>query len=255
MCTQIRMQRRRPVLLLDVDGVILDNNLSAREWDRLAPLAFGKLLGGDPAAWSSAQDRAWCFVEQRANHRLSELPRRQWPSPEDWWRDANADWIVELCAIVGAHVPATLEQRVAAAEWALTAYFGGTRAIFPGVREAVRVLANQYEIHMASGNHSIAVDCHLKNVGVRAFVGQPYGTDLLGAYKGDATFYDVIASSIGRDPSEVVVVDDTPWCIENASAIGAKTVIVGQRCESADLAVESLAELPLAVERIDFREW
>ena len=248
------MERKRPVLLLDVDGVILDNNFYELEWDRLAPLAFGKLLGGNLAAWSSAQDKAWRFVEQRANRRLAERPPQRWPSPADWWRGANSDWIVEVCKIVGVHAPATLEQRLAAADYAMTTYFSNTRAIFPGVKAAICFLANQFEIHMASGNPAIVVECVLQNVGVRELIGQPYGTDILGTYKGDPAFYEAILSSVGRDPSEAIVVDDTPRCVREASAAGAKTVIVGQKTELADLAVESLAELPLAIERIEFRD-
>ena len=43
------------VMLLDVDGVILDNDLYDSEWDRLAGQAFTPLFGDNLAAWPAAQ--------------------------------------------------------------------------------------------------------------------------------------------------------------------------------------------------------
>ena len=53
------MDRLRPVLLLDVDGVILDNERWEEESARLGGPALASLLGGDPGAWAAHQERVW----------------------------------------------------------------------------------------------------------------------------------------------------------------------------------------------------
>ena len=61
----------RGILLVDLDGVVLDNDRYDEEWRRLAPEAFVPRLGGEPGAWAEAQGEAWRSVETRANERLA----------------------------------------------------------------------------------------------------------------------------------------------------------------------------------------
>ncbi len=76
------------VVLLDVDGVLLDNDRYDAEWARLGEPAFVPLLGGRGDAWAEAQDVAWRRVYKRSTAELRSLTGDARPSPADWWARA-----------------------------------------------------------------------------------------------------------------------------------------------------------------------
>jgi FMN phosphatase YigB (HAD superfamily) len=245
------MRLQRDVVLLDVDGVLLDNARYDPEFERLGGAAFAPLLGGDPAGWAEAQRRAWDTVQREARLRHARLPADVRPSLRDWWFHANSEWIEASCALMGVPAPLMPAARVAAAERALTYFFLNADNAFPGVAEAVTALAKRAELHMASGNQAFVVECVLTRLGVRELVGRPFGTDLLGADKEEgAEFYEAILTAIGADPERVTLVDDADRALRAAGALGIRTVKIGPRSLDCDLAIDSLAELSEALERL-----
>jgi FMN phosphatase YigB (HAD superfamily) len=239
---------RRPIVLLDLDGVLLDNDRYDAEWDRLAPLAFADRLGGNPGAWAAAQGAAWRKVEPEARERFDRLPVEGRPSVADWWDEMNAAWVEESCALVGVDAPATRRERIAAGERAVAVYYTNTGAIVPGAGDAVRVLAARFELHMASGNPTIVVEAALRRIGVRASVGRAYGSDLAGAFKPGPAFYAAVFAGIGARAEDTIVVDDQEAALSAARALGARTVQVGGTSAVADLVVATLADLPREIE-------
>jgi FMN phosphatase YigB (HAD superfamily) len=240
----------RPVVLLDLDGVLLDNDRYDAEWDRLAPLAFAERLGGNPEVWAAAQGAAWRKVEPEMRARFDGLAQSGRPTVAEWWDEVNVAWIEEACALAGVDAPPTRRERIAAGERAVAVYYTNTRALQPGAGDAVRALAHRCELHMASGNPTIIVEAALRRLGVRASVGRAYGSDLAGAFKPGPAFYAAILNGLGVSAREVVVVDDQEVALSAARALGARTVQVGGTSAVADLAVGSLADLPGQIDRL-----
>ena len=237
--------RSRPVLLLDVDGVLLDNERWEKESARLGGPALASLLGGDPAVWAAHQERVWQEVWRRGSSEFRSDPGRRGLNLSRWWDRVEAEWIAEVCEVVGVDAPETFEERVDAAERATIHILENTEGVLPGAAGAIEELSGRFEIHMASGNPSFVVETVLRRLGVRDRVGRPFGSDLVGYQKGDSRFYPAILEAVGAQPSRTIVVDDGAEPIAAARAAGLKTVQVG--CPSgggSDLVVGSLAELP-----------
>ena len=240
----------RAVVLLDVDGVLLDNASFDTEWERLGADAFG-FLGGDPSSLAGVLDRAWKRVEGEHVRALARTEPSERPPPSIWWDQANADWIEEACRLVGVAAPAVAEDRVAAAERGLSFYFNHTQALIPGAARAIERLAGSFEIHMASGNPAFVVEIVLDRLGVRELVGHPFGSDLLGEYKQHGVdFYRRIGSRIGTG-APLIVVDDLDGPLASAREVGAIAVKVGtDPGEAHHLAIDALEELPGHLDRL-----
>ena len=245
------MHRDRPVLLLDVDGVILDNERWEEESARLGGPALASLLGGDPEVWAAHQERVWQEVWRRGSSEFRPDPGRRGLNLSRWWDRVEAEWIAQVCEVVGVEAPGTFEERVDVAERATIHILENTEGIFPGAAGAIEELSGRFEIHMASGNPSFVVETVLRRLDVRDRVGRPFGSDLVGFQKGDSRFYPAILEAVGAEPSRAVVVDDGAEPIAAARAAGLKTVQVGvPPSGEPDLTVGSLAELPGVVSEL-----
>ena len=239
------MDRNRPVLLLDIDGVILDNERWEEESARLGGPALASLLGGDPEAWAAHQERVWVEVWSRGCGEFRGGPGLRGLNLSRWWDRVEAEWIAEVCEVVGVEAPETFEERVDAAERTTIHIIENTQGVYPGAAGAIEELSGRFEIHMASGNPSFVVQAVLRRLGVRDRVGRPFGSDLVGCQKGDARFYPAILEAVGAAPSRAIVVDDGAEPLASARAAGLRTVQVGGAPSGeSDLTVGSLAELP-----------
>ncbi len=232
-------------VLLDLDGVILDNDQWLPEWERLAESAFVEILGGEVSSWIRHQEETWQRVRVRGFQDYNDEGGLRGLNLARTWDRLHADWIVETCAAVGVAAPKTREGQVDAAERVLTHFYLNTRGVFPGVVEAVSELGNSFDIHMASGNPSWIVQTVLDRLGLQDIVGKPFGSDLLGVRKESQSFYPKIFGEIGANPKDVFVVDDEDDALAAAERAGAKTVKVGKASNrSYGFIVESLSELP-----------
>ena len=243
-------EQGRVVMLLDLDGVLLDNDRYYAEWERLGEPAFAPLLGGARTAWGTVQEEAWQRVSPPAFRALGDAPAPDCPAPADWWRDVEAAWIAEACRLVGVDAPATLAARADLAESALEYYFRNTQAHVPGAAEAISQLSERFELHMASGNKARVVETVLERLGVRKLVGRPFGSDLVGAHKQHGVaFYSAVLAAIGGRPERFIVVDDGDTPLAAARQLGAITAKVGRGGDSEhDLVIDTIADLPAAID-------
>lgn len=234
-----------------MDGVILDNERWEEESARLGGQALASLLGGDPGAWAAHQERVWQEVWRRGSREFRGDPGLRGLNLSRWWDRVEAEWIAEVCGVVGVAAPETFEERVDVAERATVHILENTEGVFPGAAKAIEELSGRFEIHMASGNPSFVVETVLRRLGVRDRVGRPFGSDLVGCQKGDSRFYPAILEAVEAVPSRAVVVDDGEEPLAWARAAGLRTVKVGgPPSDEADLAVGSLAELPDVISEV-----
>ena len=235
-------------LFLDVDGVILDNAKWESESSRLAGAAFSEMLGGDTDIWAEHQERLWLRVWNNGNEEYREALGLRSLNLSRWWDRLHAEWVLQLCDEVGVEAPCTFEERVDAAERALTNVYLNTNAVFPGSGAAIKALAKNFEIHTASGNPSWVIETLLSGMDVRELIGKPFGSDLVGYHKGHRTFHARILKEVGALPEVSIVVDDDDSPLLAARKLGAKTVKVGGAgLDHFDLTIGSLSELPDAI--------
>ena len=248
----VRMtQNEQRFLFLDVDGVILDNALWEAESNRLVGAAFSELLGGDSSVWARNHHRLWMRVWNRGNAEYTEALGMRRLNLSRWWDRLHAEWVLQLCVEAGVEAPSTFEERVDVAERALTNVYLNTGAVFPGTGAAIRTLANDFEIHTASGNPSWVVESVLSAIGVRELIGKPFGSELVGYQKGHDTFHTRILEDVGALAENSIFVDDFDSVLFAARKIGAKTVKVGAAgSDPFDLTIGSLSELPGMISKI-----
>lgn len=182
---------------------------------------------------------------QRGRSQHADTPGLRGLNVSRWWDRLHAEWIEDACAAVGVAPPPTFEERVDAAERALTIFYQNTRSFVPEAGPVIRALSERFEIHMASGNPAYTLETVLDRIGVRSLVGHPFGSDLLGLRKEHDRFYSAILETIGARAEETIVADDDVQMLAKAGSLGILTVKIGGTGDGApDHAVDSFAELP-----------
>jgi HAD superfamily hydrolase (TIGR01509 family) len=131
---------------------------------------------------------------------------------------------------VGVKPPVTEVECIALAIEASTYVTERVHSAYPGAIETLHDLkAHGYVLHTASNQMSHELDGYLRGMGVRGlFPERVYGQDLAGVGKGHRLFYDRIFHETGIDPSEALVLDDSPMALSCAKAAGAETVLVAR---------------------------
>lgn len=243
------------VLLLDLDGVLLDNRKWQAEQKRLSSQAFSDLLGGEDLDWASHHPELWQSVWLEGTKTYKEDQGHRRLNLSRWWDRVHAEWIGQLCGVVGVDTPETFEQRVDVAERAKTFVFLNTTAVYERAAGAIQQLAKGYELHMASGNPAWIIETILERLGVRDLVGEPFGCDLIGYQKGHDRFYPAILDSLGASPGSTAVVDDSESHLQRAANHGLRTIRVLEdpTPSSADVSIASISELPDVIDWV-FRD-
>jgi HAD superfamily hydrolase (TIGR01509 family) len=235
--------RRLPVLFLDDGGVMNDNAVRGRQWQRLVGEFFVPILGGDLEAWARAN-----FATITALLEPSGWAARLRAAPDypAFLRQYHVDWLASMCMTVGVAMPPE-DEADALVERAERWIRPQVDAAFPGVVEALRALhASGYRLFTASGESSEDLDDYLRSMMVRECFEHLYGPDLIETFKDGPEFYTRAFAGAGVRAEEALVVDDNPMALRWAIEAGAATVLVRNGAGPSDgtLQIQSLAELP-----------
>ena len=234
---------KRPVILIDDGGVMSDNRLRGPQWQRLIGEFFTPRLGGTLEAWASANRIVATdfFIPENWQARVQSSP--DYASFEHtYW----LDWLGGMCQLVGIERPAEEESIILARE-AEVYTTSRVHSAFPGASEAILKLhAQGYTLHTASGEPSFHLQGYLEGMGVRECFKRLYGSDLLNTLKENPAYYERLFADSGISPTDALVVDDNPRVLAWAREFGAATVLVSSKCQTRNgmLCIGSLAELP-----------
>lgn len=232
-------------VLLDLDGVLLNNDEYSPEFDRLAESAFVPLLGGEAASWVRHHEAVWRRVQERGWQEYVAEPGLRGLNLARWWDRVHAEWIEEACIAVGVEPPPTFEQRVDAAERVLAHFFQNTQSVVPEAAATIHAVSEAHQVHMASGNPGWVVETVLDRLTVRDRVGHPFGSDLVGFQKGHDQFYPTILDAVGAKADQTIVVDDGDDALARAARLGIVTVKVGAPGDAGhDHRIQTISELP-----------
>jgi phosphoglycolate phosphatase-like HAD superfamily hydrolase len=241
---------RITAIFLDDGGVMSDNAIRGREWQRLVAEFLAPRLGGEPARWAEANNVVWQRQWDAYLTTTRNAPDGEFDTAA-FWEVARPRWIREMCEHAGLAAPAA--DRCAALARETEAYvMPRVRASFPGAPEAIRALRGaDYALYTASGHDSTDLEGILDGMGVRSCFGERlYGPDLIGAAKTSRRFHERAFADASIDAKNALVVDDFPDAIRWATAAGATTVLVardGADASGAGAVIGSLAELPAIV--------
>ena len=152
-----------------------------------------------------------------------------------------------MCRYVGVPVPPrgeSLKLTRAASDYVTRR----VDAAYPGAVAAVRELHERgYPLHTASGEASWDLHGYLTGMGIRRHFGQLFGPDLVNVTKDGSIYYSRLLDVVAVEPASAVVVDDTPFALRQAAAVGIRTVLVsddGVRKGEFDATIARLADLP-----------
>jgi len=199
-----------------------DNALRAPEWQRLVGPFMGPRLGGAPAAWAEANRR----MARRLFGPEGAALRSAGGGVAELIRISRAAWLHWMCDDLGLARPPGEQALILAGE--ATAHITrGVRAACPGAPDAIlRLHADGFLLHTASGEASDELDGYLTGMGVRHCFGRLYGPDLIGTWKEGPEYHARILHDAGVYPTQAVVVDDSPDAVAWAASTGATALLV-----------------------------
>ncbi|MBI3659446.1 HAD hydrolase-like protein [Candidatus Acetothermia bacterium] len=239
------------VLFIDDGGVLNDNAVRGRQWQRLVGEFFPPILRGTPEAWAEANR---VVAHQLWDHHTQALRGRRVDCDyQAFYCEYELAWLREMCEFVGVQTPGEIES-LQMARRAADYITRRVRSACPGAIETVRELYTRgYELYTASGAHSSDLQGYLEGMGIRDCFIRLYGADWVNTLKEGREYYDRIFTHVGVSPADALVIDDSPRAIQWAAEAGARTVLVGSTTDGqckADFMIARLAELPGVVKRL-----
>jgi phosphoglycolate phosphatase-like HAD superfamily hydrolase len=239
--------RRIRNILLDDGGVMNDNTVRGKEWQRLVGEFLAPRLGATKEAWAEANHVVFSQMWREFEHLLRPIQNADRAQYFDFFGEQRGRWLRDMCKHVGVTSP-NVEQSFRLAFETEQYVLPRVKAGFPGAADAIRVLrSNGFWLGTASGQTAFELDGYLRGLGVRdLFPERLYGPDLVGAMKGTTAYYERILTDAQLDPSETLVVDDQPLPIQRAASVGITAVYVGTSEDAVEArhTIERLADLP-----------
>ena len=209
-------------VLLDLYGVLVDAELTRRQYRRLVIAHFVDRYGGDPARW----DAAYAAANGRYLRKVNLPGFWHGQSYAEAMRESEAGFLVDLFREVQKPPP---EGDLLAYSQAIdTAIFVEIDAAYPEAREAlVGLRALGVEILVATGAHLAQARAALRGSGLTGIHGL-LTSDLLGARKDSPAFWHGAFAALRRNPWDCAVVDDSPANLEVVARLGAHAVLVSR---------------------------
>lgn len=235
-------------LFIDLHGVLIDPHRLHRCYSAALGQFMAERYGGDPAAWERASHKIeadWDSYYADLDFGGDDCVEQMW---EGEFRVTRARFRLtntpepahdELIAL-SREIPAAIPSRCSAA--------------YPEARAVLEWL-DAAGITLNVTTHALEAPARASLAGselLQCFKGRVIGTDTLGRFRKDASYYRRAAHLLGVDPARCAVVDDSAEAVEGAKRVGMETVFVcrPERCH--DLRVYAdvvIADLTPLVER------
>jgi FMN phosphatase YigB (HAD superfamily) len=230
-------------IFLDDGGVMNDNRLRSREWQRGVGEFFAPRLGGRPEAWADANRRLVARLWNEGLH-----PHETY---DHWYQRYQVEWLRLMALDVGVPAPPDDEalDLAAAAASRITA---SCRSAFPDAVPAIKRLASLgFALNTASGEDSRELHGYLTGMGVRSAFSHLYGPDLTGFFKRSPAYYEAAFARAGLDPACCLVADDAAEPLEWAAQAGALVLLIdrhGTAPPDGPAAISDLSQLLTFIE-------
>jgi FMN phosphatase YigB (HAD superfamily) len=238
-------------LFLDFDDTLSDAAEHAAQYVRELAGLLASDCGGGAEQWAAAIAPAWQESVRRYEAKFTGNPLAGYNA---WLEEERARMTEAIFAAVGAPLPA----REPLGEFAKRVMFDaltGCNAAFPGAEDVLRELFEQgVRTQMASSQESDYLFAALIGAGVESYTESKFGPDLVDCAKEGPEFYRLIFEACGIRPSQAIVLDDLPVCLDWAEEAGAKVVQArikpGGPEPEFPVVLTCLADLPELVKKI-----
>lgn len=150
----------------------------------------------------------------------------EWPagSTQAMMGMSTQEWSTHLAEVVG--LPVTPEQAAAMTIERMAAHHREGVDVLPGAVEAVRRMAAQYKVAIASSSPRVLIDAAIENLGLGDVLQVTVSTEEVGRGKPFPDGYLRACALLGVDPSEAVAVEDATNGIRSALAAGLEVIAV-----------------------------
>jgi HAD superfamily hydrolase (TIGR01509 family) len=211
--------RRFDAVLFDMDGVLVD---SEHRWNEVRE------------AYAAAHGRPWGPEDQQA---VMGANSRQWAL------------IMRDRLGLADEAPETIEADIVAE--VLERYRRGAVEVIPGAAEAVRRIAAQWPVGLASSAHPAVISAAVDALGLHGVFAAVTSSDEVAHGKPAPDVYQLAARRLGVEPGRCLVVEDSVNGVLAGRAAGAVVVLVPnanvpptpEAYTAADVVLASLDEL------------
>ena len=236
-------------VFLDIDGVISDSEALAADFESLLGEVLAPALGRTPEEWGRANTATYPSISEQ--HVRSG---RSWDDPIANFDKECGLSVIAMCEWLGVGAPSDDEARHLGYAYHQHVRRNGNAA-FPDAAAAIRELAADHELHLATGNVSWNAIAVMERLGTERLIGFPCGVDLIGVIKGLPIYYERLFEAVDVRPQDAIVVDDSPAQLSHAASLGASTILVSHEpvtdLSVATAVVRGVGEVPATVAIID----
>lgn len=236
-------------IFFDDGGVLNDNSKRSENWKRLIAEFCIPKYGGTEKLWFEANQIALENEIGIFNSMLSENPHI---SPEAVYGVIDPAWIDVMFTHVGVELPEDFERfNQEIREYVVHK----AHAPYSGIIDAVNTLADNFtNIHTASNEDSDLLDRYLKGMQIRHHFGKLFGPDIIGHFKTDHHYYELILNHLSIKPDKAIFIDDRADLMPIISRIGATPIqsLMSGSAKNSDFVYNEPSELVSLINQIVF---
>lgn len=241
-------------VFIDFDDTLSDAQALWEQYSEELASLLSTDVGGDKTIWKAALRPAI----DRSLARYAEKFRGNPLGGYVEWVDAErVRFMEEVFAEVGQPLPT----RDPLDEFAKRMQFDALTACntaFPRAEEALRELFEMgIRTQMASAQESEFLIAALIGSRIESYIESKFGPDLVGCAKEGPEFYRRILKACCVQPSQAIVVDDQPRCLDWAEEVGAKVVQARIKPNAPEpqfpIVLNTLSDLPGLVRKLSQR--
>lgn len=208
-------------VFIDFDDTLSDAQALWEQYVEELAALLSMDVGGDEAIWKAALRPAIDRSLARCAEKFRDNPLAGYV---EWIDEERVRFTEEVFVEVGQPLP-TRDPLVEFAKRMQFDALTACNAAFPGAEEALRELFEMgVRTQMASAQESEFLLAALIGAQIESYIESKFGPDLVGCAKEGPEFYRRIFEACHVHPSQAIVVDDQPLCLDWAEEVGAKVV-------------------------------
>lgn len=208
------------MLFFDDGGVLNDNQVRGKQWQKLIGEYFQPRYGGEKDNWTKANSFAVGIIIDFIDDiqkKKTKLSYKEYKEVEDRL------WTEKMFEYLGIKAPpkdqySKLIQEVNS--WIMPQI----RAAYPGVIDLVKGISLDFTCHTASNETSSTLNMYLSGMDIRTSFKYLFGPDLVNCMKSHEEYYLKILSYSGTAKEQAIVIDDNPIVLHNAASLGIEVI-------------------------------
>jgi FMN phosphatase YigB (HAD superfamily) len=207
-------------IFFDDGGVLNDNEIRGKQWQKYCGEFFSSRFGGDPKIWGE--------INYQVISRYIDIFWKDWKEVYhdylNFYANYKINWVNAMFELAGRNVPSNLDIEQLFDD--VVGYvIPKVRSAIPGIIKSIKILYKRgYSLYTASGEVSKELKMYLDGMGIKHLFKEFYGPDLINTWKYGAEFYENILKELNLDSQHAIIIDDNPRFLESAHEVGANVI-------------------------------